>query len=148
MKRLIPAFVLFASVMLFSAETIHAEAPIPDMTGNWTAKNYAHHHEKRGFFTNPEADGKWVIKEQQGRFFYGERTYTMKQVDPAKVVKEGFSGVISRDYTRLYIVDHDEDILLGDFLPDGSIELIMINDGDKDHHSKIGVLELVRAPKK
>lgn len=145
MKRLIPMLVLFAAFMFVSAGTLFAETSIPDLTGKWTSKNYAHHHEKSGFFSNKEADGKWLIKEQQGRFFYGERSYTKKSVKPAKVLTEGFSGVISRDGTRLYLVDHDEDILLGEILADGSIELIMLNDGDKNHHSKIGLLELERA---
>ncbi|MDG4474735.1 hypothetical protein [Thiovibrio frasassiensis] len=145
MKRLIPALVLCVTVLFVFAGSSLAETSMPDLTGKWTSKNYAHHHEKTGFFSNKEADGKWTIKEQQGRFFSGERSYTKKATKPAKSVTEGFSGVISRDGTRLYLVDHDEDILLGEILPDGSIELIMINDGDKNQHSKIGLLELERA---
>ncbi|MFA4916592.1 MAG: hypothetical protein WC560_07980 [Syntrophales bacterium] len=145
MKRLSAVLVLFATFMFFSAGTALAESSILDLTGKWTTKSYGHHHEKRGFFSNSEADGKWVIKEQQGRFFYGERSYTRKQIDSSKVTTEGFSGVISRDGKRLYIVDHDEDILIGDVLSDGSVELIMMNDGDKNHHSKIGLIEIERA---
>ncbi|MBN2568425.1 MAG: hypothetical protein JXB42_03225, partial [Deltaproteobacteria bacterium] len=44
-----------------------------------------------------------------------------------------------------YLVDHDEDILIGDILPDGSIELIIINDGDENQHSRIGLVEIERA---
>jgi hypothetical protein len=130
--------------MFFSSGTILAESSIPDLTGKWKAMNYGHHHEQRGFFANSEADGKWVIKEQRGRFFHGERSYTRKSIDSSKVT-ESFSGVISRDGKRLYMVDHDEDILIGDILSDRSIELIMINDGDKNHHSKIGLIEIERA---
>ena len=144
MKRLSTVLFLIATFMFFSSGTILAESSIPDLTGKWKTRNYDHHHEQRGFFTNSEADGKWVIKEQRGRFFYGERSYTMKAFDRSKVT-ESFSGVISRDGKRLYIVDHDEDILIGDILSDGSIELIMINDGDKNHHSKIGLIEIKRA---
>ena len=144
MKRLSTVLFLIATFMFFSSGTILAESSIPDLTGKWKTRNYGHHHEQRGFFTNSEADGKWVIKEQRGRFFYGERSYTMKAFDRSKVT-ESFSGVISRDGKRLYIVDHDEDILIGDILSDGSIELIMINDGDKNHHSKIGLIEIKRA---
>jgi hypothetical protein len=143
MKRLSVVLVLFAAVMFFSAGTGLAESSIPDLTGKWTSKSYGHHHEKRGFFSNPEANGKWVIKEQQGRFFYGERSYTKKQISK-KNVTEGFSGVISKDGKHLYMVDHDEDILFGDILSDGSIELIILNDGDKNHHSTIGLMEIER----
>jgi len=141
MKRLSMVFILFVAFMFFSAGTVSAESSMPDLTGNWKAKSYGHHHEARGFFSNSDANGKWVIKEQRGRFFYGERSYIKKQIYDLRVT-EGFSGVISRDGKRLYMVDHDEDILIGDILPDGSIEFIMINDGDKNHHSKIGLIEI------
>lgn len=144
MKRFSTVLFLIATFMFFSSGTILAESAIPDLTGKWKTMYYGHHHEQRGFCSNSEAKGNWVIKEQQGRFFYGERSYTMKAFDRSKVT-EGFSGVISRDGKRLYIVDHDEDILIGNILSDGSIELIMINDGDKNHHSKIGLIEIERA---
>ena len=144
MKRLSTVLFLIAAFMFFSSGTILAESSIPDLTGKWKTMNYGHHHEQRGFLSNSEAEGSWMIKEQQGRFFYGERTYTRKQLGNSKVT-ESFSGVISRDGKRLYMVDHDEDILIGDILSDGSIELIMINDGDKNHHSKIGLIEIERA---
>jgi len=145
MKRLIPALVLCVTILFVFAGSSLAETSIPDLTGKWISKSYAHHHEQSGFFSNKEADGKWTIKEQQGRFFYGERSYTKKSTNPEEVFTEDFSGVVSRDGTRLYLVDHDEDILFGEILTDGSIELIMINDGDKNQHSKIGLLELGRA---
>jgi len=135
---------LLAAFMFFSPGAVLAGSPIPDLTGKWTAENYSHHHEQRGFFSYLEADGEWLIKEQQGRIFYGERSYTKKQYESSKT-KEGFSGVISRDGKRLYIVDHDEDILIGDIVSDGLIELIMINDGDENNFSKIGLLEIKKA---
>ena len=143
MKRFSTVLFLIATFMFFSSGTILAESSMPDLTGKWKTMNYGHHHEQRGFFSNSEADGKCVIKKQQGRFFYGERSYTMKAFDRSKVT-EGFSGIISRDGKRLYIVDHDEDILIGDILSNGLIELIIINDGDKNHHSRIGLIEIER----
>jgi hypothetical protein len=143
MKRLIAALVLFGAFAFFSAGTALAEPSMPDLTGSWKAKSYAHHHERRGFFINPAADGLWVIKKQEGRFFHGERTYTKKQISKSKV-KEGFSGVITRDGKHIYIVDHDEDILIGDILADGTIELVIMNDGDKKGHSTIGLIEIER----
>jgi len=129
--------------MCFSAGTALAEATVPDLTGTWATKSYSHHHEKQGFFSNPDVDGQWIIKKQQGRLFHGERSYTMKQISTEKIT-EGFSGVISKDGNRLYMVDHDEDILFGEILSNGLIELIMINDGDKNNHSKIGLMEIER----
>jgi len=143
MKRLSMVFSLLVISIFFFSATIQAESSIPDLTGNWKSKSYSHHHEQRGFISNSEADGNWVIKEQRGRFFYGERSYTKKAISSSKVT-EGFSGVISRDGKRLYMVDHDEDILIGDILSGETIELIMINDGDENQHSKIGLIEIKR----
>ena len=146
MKRLNVVVVLFAVLMCFLAGTVFAESAIPNLKGKWTTKSYAHHHKQRGFFSDSEAGGQWVIKEQQGRFFYGDRSYTKKQVSK-KGGTEGFSGVISRDGKRVYIVDHEEDILIGDVLSDNSIEFIVINEpekNDKNHQSSIGLMEIER----
>lgn len=141
MKRLMRIVVLMAALMCLSAGTVLAESVIPDVKGKWVTKSYAHHHEKRGFFTNDAAGGVWIVKEQQGRFFSGERTYVKKQINN-KTLKEGFSGVISRDGKRVYIVDHDEDILIGEMITEDCIEFMIMNDGDKNHHSSIGLIEI------
>jgi len=146
MKRFSIVFILFAVLMCFLAGTVFAESSIPNLKGKWTTKSYAHHHKKSGFFSHPKVEGQWVIKEQQGRFFYGDRSYTMKQISNKKVT-EGFSGVISRDGKRVYIVDHEEDILIGDVLSENSIELVIINEpekNDKNHHSSVSLMEIER----
>jgi hypothetical protein len=142
MKKTIAVAVTFASCILFSAGgVLAASSPMPDLTGKWRTISYGHHHETRGFFTAADVDGKWTIKEQQGRFFTGERTYFLKSHDNKKIT-EGFSGVISRDGKHLYMVDHDEDILMGDILENDSIELVILNDGDKENNSRIGLIEI------
>ncbi|MDD3814485.1 MAG: hypothetical protein PHZ02_07540 [Desulfocapsaceae bacterium] len=142
MKKSIAVAVAFASCILISAGTVLAASnPMPDLTGKWETKSYGHHHEERGFFSTTDVDGKWTIKEQQGRFFTGERTYFLKARDNKKIT-EGFSGVISRDGKHLYMVDHDEDILMGDILENDSIELVILNDGDKENNSRIGLIEI------
>ena len=146
MKRLSVLFVLFATVMCLSAGMAFAQSSIPDLKGKWKTKNYGHHHEKRAFYSNAEANGLWVVKEQQGRYFFGERTYVKKQISNKKAT-EGFSGVISRDGKRVYLVDHDEDFLIGDILSNDSIELVIINEpekGVKNHDSSIGLIEIER----
>ncbi|MFO7570608.1 MAG: hypothetical protein R6W75_12500 [Smithellaceae bacterium] len=141
MKRLIGIVGLMAVLMCLSAGTLLAESGIPDVKGKWVAKSYTHHHEKQGFFHTAEAGGVWIIKEQQGRFFYGERTYVKKQITDKKTT-EGFSGVFSRDGKRIYIVDHDEDTLIGEMISDDRIELVIMNDGDKNDHSRVGLIEI------
>ena len=144
MKKTVAAAVVFAFSTLLSVGAVLAGSnQIPDLTGKWKTMSYGHHHEAKGFFTTKEVEGKWTIKEQQGRFFTGERSYIRKAIDN-KEITEGFSGVISRDGKHLYMVDHDEDILMGDILENDVIELVMINDGDASNHSKIGLLELAR----
>ena len=146
MKRLSVVVVLFAVLMCFFTGAVFAESTIPNLKGKWTTKSYAHHHKQRGFFSDSEAGGQWVIKEQQGRFFYGERSYTKKQISKKKGA-EGFSGVISRDGKRVYVVDHEEDILIGDILSDNSIEFIVNNEpekGDKNHQASVGLMEIER----
>ncbi len=126
--------------LLFFAGNAPA-ASIPDLTGKWETKSYSHHHESRGFAFASKAVGKWTIKDQQGRLFHGERTYIRTKYDGMEIT-EGFSGTISRDGKRIYMVDHNEDILFGDILKNGSIELVIMNDGDQDKHSKIGLIEI------
>jgi len=144
MKKTVAVAVVFAFSMLLSVGAVLAGSnPMPDLTGKWKTMSYGHHHEAKGFFSSTEVEGKWTIKEQQGRFFTGERTYIRKAMDN-KEITEGFSGVISRDGKHLYMVDHDEDILMGDILENDVIELVMINDGDASNHSKIGLVELAK----
>lgn len=144
MRRFSVVVVLFTVFICFSAGTVFAQSTIPNLKGKWTTKSYAHHHKKGGFFSHSEVNGQWVIKEQQGRFFYGERSYTLKHISKKKAT-EGFSGVISRDGKRVYIVDHEDDILIGDVLSDNAIELIIINEpekSDKNHHPSVGLIEI------
>jgi len=146
MKQLSVVFVLFATFMCLSAGFACAQSSMPDLKGEWKTNSYGHHHEKRGFFSNSEANGKWVVKEQQGRYFSGERTYVKKQISNQNVT-EGFSGVISRDGKRVYLVDHDDDFLIGDILSNDSIELVIITEPEKgieNHDSSIGLIEIER----
>lgn len=130
MRKLGVLIIAVAVFHLFSGMAFSADPAIPDLTGKWQTKSYGHHHEKEGHFANAEPAGQWIIKEQKNRFFYGERTYVKKR--DKKKYKDTFSGVISRDGKRLYIVDHDEDFLFGDILSPTSIEIILMNDGDKN----------------
>jgi hypothetical protein len=141
MKRFIGIVCLIAVLMYFSAGIVCAESGMPDMEGKWVAKTYAHHHEKQGFFANENPGGIWIVEEQQGRFFTGERTYVKKQITD-KETTESFSGVISRDGKRIYIVDHDGDILLGEIISEGCVELVIMNDGDANRHSIVGLIEI------
>ncbi len=141
MKRLVGIIVLGSVMMCLSAATVFAQSAIPDLKGKWVSKTYSHHHEKRGFYSTADAGGEWMIKEQQGRFFTGERTYVKKQIKGKKIT-EGFSGVISRDGKRFYMVDHDEDMIFGEIVAADILEMVVMNDGDENHHAHVGVLEV------
>lgn len=143
MKRLCAVLVLLAAVMYFSAGTVYADSHVPDLKGKWISKTYSHHHENNGFFARAKSKGAWEIKEQQGRLFSGERSYIMTHRNK-KTVKEGFSGVISRDGKRIYMVAHNEDMMFGEILSDGSIEIVTMDDSEKDHPATIGLIEIER----
>jgi len=147
MKRFSAVLVLLAAFMCLSAGMAFAQSAIPDLKGKWQFKSYGHHHEKTGFFATEagKANGLLVVKEQQGRYFSGERSHVDRPSN--KRVTEGFSGVISRDGKRVYMVDYEEDFLIGDILSNDSIELVVINEpekGVKKQHSKIGLIEVER----
>ena len=144
MKQIAKIIFLSFTFFCFTAGISFAGNAIPNLKGHWIAKSYGHHNEARGFFNKKEPQGSWVIKDQNGRFFVGERTYVNKRLNNKKIT-EGFSGVISRDGKRLYIADHDGDYLFGDVLSDKSIELIIMNDGNGNKNpSSIGLVEITR----
>jgi hypothetical protein len=146
MKRFTLGVIVLTVLMYFSIGMGFADSNIPNLKGKWATKSYAHHHKSAGYFTHPGPEGEWVISEQQGRFFYGKRSYTKIHLGKAKAT-EAFSGVISRDGKRVYIVDHEDDILIGDVLSNHSIEFVIINEGeksDKSHHAHIGLIEIER----
>ncbi|GEM_PF-930331 len=147
MKQSIKVVIFFLMLLFFTTSVTFADIVMPDLKGNWVTKSYSHHHEKRSFFVNTQPEGSWIIKEQQGRFFSGERIYVKKQ-EGNKKVTEGFSGAISRDGKRLYIADHEGDYLFGDILSNDSIEFIIMNDGAKNgEDSRVGIIEVIRSKK-
>lgn len=144
MKRFFSLLVPFAICIILAACSGKTESSIPDLTGNWVTKSISYHHEERGFIPLFEqTDGKWVIKEQKGQVFWGERVYTKIKHDNS-VITESFSGVIARDGKRVYIVDHIQDKIFGEVLTDGTIELVMMNDGDVNGHSQISLMVIAR----
>ncbi|HOJ97659.1 MAG TPA: hypothetical protein PK024_12575 [Methanospirillum sp.] len=55
-----------------------------------------------------------MIETQNGYIFEGYKEYLSRSND--KVVKEGFSGVISEDLRHLYLIDHIEGVSIGELL--------------------------------
>ncbi len=121
---------MFVAFMCLVTGVAFAQSSIPDLKGKWKSKSYGHHHVKRGFYTTEQGNGIWIVKEQQGRYFFGERTYIRKSVNNTKLT-EGFSGVISRDGKRIYLVDHEDDFFIGDILSNDSIELVHQRTGNR-----------------
>ena len=139
MKRPFVLPLLVITVFFLASTAVFAAPSIPDVTGNWETVGYGHHHAEKGFLAPAAGNGTWIIKEQHERFFTGKRTYTRSRLD-GKQITESFSGVITRDGKQLYLVDHDEDILVGTFLDDGGIEFILLSVGPDQ--SRIGVVEI------
>ncbi len=118
-------------------------ASLPDLKGEWDVETYSHHHAKHGYLENSDPVAKWTIVEQKGKHFHGERTITRKKIDgEGTSIKEGFSGVISSDNRKLYIVDHEEDIVIGEMLSDTEMVLYILGKTHKDNEPRAGYVTL------
>jgi len=118
-----------------------ATTTIPDLKGEWDVVSYSHHHAKQGFLENSAPIAKWTILEQQGRHFHGTRTFHRQKLD-GKTYQEGFSGVISTDGTRVYIIDHKEDVAFGDLLSDTDMTVYILGKTHADREPRAGYIVL------
>ena len=117
---------------------------LPDLRGEWSVFSYSHHHAEHGYMSNPEPKAKWTIVDQQENHFHGERVYTRSKIDGAEI-KEGFSGVISDDGTRVYIVDHVDDIVIGDIVSGDEMVLYILGKTYRDKEPRAGCVILKKA---
>lgn len=100
------AFVLWT---VLAAGPARAQTPkVPQLTGTWEATGYFMHDAKNGFTTASGKTATMVIREQKGRVFAGEVTWTGKVSG-----KDTFSGVIDKDGDNFYFVGHGDGLRLG-----------------------------------
>ena len=84
------------------------DARIPQLTGTWAATAFHMHSQKNGFTNGQGEKATLVIKEQQGRVFHGEVSWSGKVSG-----KDTFSGVIDKNGDDFYFVGHSDALRLG-----------------------------------
>ena len=113
MKKILLGIIL-ASLLCTVA---FAEEAIPNLAGKWEGTSLSLLHTKSGGFQTSEVATIIVIKEQKGRLFYGEKTWTVN----GKEYKEDFSGVITVDNKHFYFADHINGYVVGDIVSEDKI---------------------------
>jgi len=118
---------------------------IPNLKGEWKVVSYSHHHAKRGYLESLAPEAKWIILDQKGHTFHGERTIMRKTLD-GKTFQEGFSGVVSACNRRVYIIDHEEDMAFGDIISKDEMVIYILGkttQADKEPRASYVVLKKV-----
>jgi len=113
-----------------------AEETIPNLLGNWEGN--ALMHRKDAGFKEGEAPCTFVVKEQEGRVFYGEKIWFVDGEEK----KEEFSGVISIDNKHIYLAGHIDGFTIGDIVSEDEIVIYYVEAGEE---AKVIINELDRA---
>ena len=133
--------VLIALLLALPAVSAHAQGQrIPDIVGTWEAVGFALHDAKNGFVTGDKQAATLIIKEQKGRIFAGEVTWTGKTTG-----KDTFSGVIDKNGEDFYFVGHKDALRLGKLEgPDAMVFYYLSPGGD---NPRAGYVEYQRKQK-
>ncbi|BAH77093.1 hypothetical protein [Solidesulfovibrio magneticus] len=133
--------VLFA--LLLAAPAVSAQAQsqgIPQLVGTWETAGFAMHDTKNGFVTGDKQSATLVIKEQHGRVFSGEVSWTGKVTG-----KDTISGVIDKNGEEFYFVGHKDALRLGKLEgPDAMVFYYLSSGGD---NPRAGYVEYKRKQK-
>ncbi len=138
-KRYFLLFAVFLTIVIFSAGCTDTATPgtevvsspeitsttsIPNIVGVWTGTSIEHSKDN-GF---RDSDSKWWnVTEQNGLAFTGYKVYT---ISDGTEIQENFSGVMSYDGETIYIADHDNGFIFGEFIGPDEVELRLLNDGE------------------
>ena len=119
MKKILLA-ILLAGLL---CTVVFAEEAITNLTGTWEGTSMQ--HKKEAGFKTGETVTTWVIKEQDGRMFYGEKVWVLD----GKKHTESFSGIISLDNKHFYMADHINGYVTGDIVSEDKIAVYYIEEG-------------------
>ena len=108
MRLPLALFSMAVLVLGLAAPALAQDARIPQLTGAWQATGFHMHSQKNGFVNGQGEKAVLVVKEQQGRVFHGEVTWTGKVSG-----KDTFSGVIDKNGDDFYFVGHGDALRLG-----------------------------------
>ena len=118
---------LAALLLAAPAVSVHAQGQrLPDLVGTWESAGHAMHDTKHGFTTGDKQAATLIIKEQHGRVFTGEVSWTGKASG-----KDTFSGVIDKNGEDFYFVGHKDAMRLGKLEgPDDLVFYFLSSGGD------------------
>ncbi len=108
---------------------------LPNIVGTWErikSEGFGYFAPVNGDEHTPLPEGftfKLIVKEQNGRAFHG--TKKVWDTDGNPVIDEYFSGLITSNGRDLYIVEHDDGIMVGTLLSNNNMELHYLESSDE-----------------
>ena len=102
-----------------------AEKATPNLEGIWTCKTNLH-RQSSGFLTGA---WKWVVNAQKDHVFHGVLDFTASD---GTVGSATFSGVISPDNKKIYVIYEQDKMSFGDITSKNSLVMHTLK-GGKDH---------------
>lgn len=137
MRLSLALFSLAVLVLGLAAPVLAQDARIPQLTGTWEATAFHLHSQKNGFIDGRGEKAVLVVKEQQGRVFHGEVSWSGKVSG-----KDTFSGVIDKNGDDFYFVGHSDALRLGKLEgPDAMVFYYLSPGGD---NARAGYVEYRR----
>jgi hypothetical protein len=109
-----------------------AEKAVPNLVGIWTCKTTLHRQSK-GFLTG---SWKWVVDEQKDHVFHGTLDFTTSD---GNVGSTTFSGVISPENNKIYVIYEGDKISFGDIIAKNKLVMHTLS-GGKEHTAGFCVL--------
>jgi hypothetical protein len=109
-----------------------AEKAAPSLVGIWTCKTNLHRQTK-GFLTGT---WKWVVNEQKDHVFHGVLDFTTSDGNLGSVT---FSGVISPDNKKIYVIYERDKMSFGDLTSKNSLVMHTLK-GGQDHTAVVCTL--------
>jgi hypothetical protein len=125
--------VLALVICLCAAATLaRAENGVPSLVGIWTCKT-SMHSQAKGFLTG---SWKWVVDEQKDHVFHGTLDFTESDDNVGSVT---FSGVISPNDKKVYVIYEGDKISFGDIIAKDKLVMHTLS-GGKEHAAAYCIL--------
>ena len=139
-------FIVLAFFVITSVSA--ADDKVPDLVGTWKHVFVEADSELTNYTNatmNETSINKFVIETQNGPVFEGYKEISPIMGDKS-VVKEGFTGVLSNDFTQAYIKEHEDGFSIVDITSPDTLTVYLMYDLDPHGGSDSGIarINLVR----